>query len=746
MPPRSAWLLGWLLLGGAALAAASDADPAAGLRRALEEAEAHLEQGETEIAESRYRSALREGWLLLGALAAVEGDLARAAAAFERAAGSAADDRRPQLARARVELEAGRAGEAARLLRRLAARDPSDVEVRQTLARALAAAGSLDEAVQELEEVRALAPEQLETLFTLATAYLRQGRPEAAAPLLDRLAAERAIPETHVLIGRTYRDHGHHDRARTALETALEMDPGVRRAHYYLGTVELLSEGRGRIEEAIGHFQAELEIAADDPMTNLYLGIGLVESRRHEEALAPLERAARFAQTQRDAFQFLGRACLALGRPEEAIAHLRRALELAQAEPMAAPGSVFVDLGESQLSSIHYQLALALRRSGQPQEAATHFALAEEYSARLAESSRETLSRYLEDAPREEAPQSLGPPLEFPAVADLAPAARKELERRVARDVARCYLNLGVFKSRSGRFAGAARLFAAGAELVPEFPRIQYSLGVALFNSGRFEEATAPLRRAYHESPADSDLRRMLALAHLNSEQYETAAELLRDDDERRTNPSLEYAYGLALVRSGRAAEAETVFAGLLAERSDWPELNVVMGQAFAQQGDYEAAVRALRRALELRPEVAEAHATLGDIFMRQGKLPEAERELRAELAAHPGDERSRYTLAMVLDLGRQPQEAKSLLREHLRARPRSADGRYLLGKILLAEGAAEEALEQLTAAAELAPEDPNVRYQLGQALQKLGRPEEAEEEFEAFRRLKAAAREEPSR
>ncbi len=722
-------------------AAAGPPDPAARLTRALAEAETSLRQNEPEIAESRYRTALAEGWLLLGALAAVEGDLVEAARAFERAAGSVTDDRRGLMALAMVELEAGRAGEAANLLRRLAARNPADAEVRQSLARALAAAGSLEEAVQELEEVRVLAPEHHETLYTLATAYLRQGRPEAAQPLLTELAAERPRPETHVLIGRTWRDHGHHERARAALEAALELDPGVRRAHYYLGTVELLSEGRGRIEEAIGHFRAELEVAPDDPMTNLYLGIGLVESRRHEEALPPLETASRAAISRRDAFQFLGRSYLALDRPAEAVTALRRALELARAEAMELPDGVFVDLGESQLSSIHYQLALALRRTGKTDDAATHFARAREHSARLAESSREILSRYLGQEKPGSAPGVLGPPLEFPAVAGLEPAGRERLRRAVASAVARTYLHLGVFKSRESRFAGAARLFAAGAELDPGFPRLQYSLGVALFNDGQFEEATAPLTRAREESPEDADLRRMLALARLNNEDYEGAAELLRSDAGRRENPSLEYAYGLALVRSGRAAEAESVFAALLAENSEWPELNVVLGQAYAQQDEYEAAIGSLRRALELDPGVAEAHATLGDIFLRQGKLGEAEASLRAELAAHPEDERSRYTLAMVLDLNRRPEEAKRLLRQHLDARPLSADGRYLLGKILLAEGAAEDALEQLTAAADLAPEDANIRYQLGQALQKLGRADEARREFESFRRLKQALR-----
>src|SRR5438309_290075 len=79
---------------------------------------------------------------------------------------------------------------------------------------------------------------------------------------------------------------------------------------------------------------------------------------------------------------------------------------------------------------------------------------------------------------------------------------------------------------------------------------------------------------------------------------------------------ALQYAYGLALVRAGRAAEAEPVFARLLARHGDTAELNVLLGQAHAQQGDYPSAIEALQRARQLKPDVAEASSTLGLIYM----------------------------------------------------------------------------------------------------------------------------------
>jgi Flp pilus assembly protein TadD len=308
--------------------------------------------------------------------------------------------------------------------------------------------------------------------------------------------------------------------------------------------------------------------------------------------------------------------------------------------------------------------------------------------------------------------------------------------------LARAYLNLGVMQAQGQRFARAVEHFERAAEIAPDFPKVQYSLGVACFNAREFGKATGPLAQALLETPEDAGLKRMLALSWLNTEAYDKAAELLRADPGLATDPSLQYAYGLALVRSGRGREAQAVFAGLLARHGESPELRVVLGQAHAQQGDYESAERELRGALASKADVAEANATLGVIYLKQGKLKEAEAALRAELRTSPGDVKSQHNLAAVLDLEGRPDEAQPLLRAVLKTKPDFADARYLLGKLLLAGGAAPEAAEQLEAAARLAPEDANIHYQLGQAYQKLGRTDEAQQQFEIFQKIKDKRRE----
>jgi tetratricopeptide (TPR) repeat protein len=185
-----------------------------------------------------------------------------------------------------------------------------------------------------------------------------------------------------------------------------------------------------------------------------------------------------------------------------------------------------------------------------------------------------------------------------------------------------------------------------------------------IFNAQRYSQALTPLSRALDADPDNAILRRMLAMTCFNTEAYDKAAALLATDRGRDADPSLQYAYGLALVRSDRAAEAEAIFSRLLAEHGSTPEVSVVLGHAYAQQGNYDAATDALHRALRLNPRVADANSALGMLYLKQGKLAEAEGALRAELDAHPGDVKARQTLATVL-LDGSPEVLRNELSDH---------------------------------------------------------------------------------
>ena len=731
MPPRIS-LAGSvavaLVLCGPRGAFAQRGDPLAALTHEVEAAEQALRVDERQIAESHFRSALLEGWMLTGAIAATDGRLIDARDAFARAAAATASNRAAELALATVQLQTGNSSDALRILSRLAGLDPRNAAIRRLLAQAYVSGGHPEAAVQELEEVRAGATDDLETTFALASAYARLKKFDAAEPLFAEIAAKRPLPQTYVLIGRAYLDAGAYDRGAAAMRRALALDPRIRHAHYYLGMSSVMAEGIVRLDEAIGEFQQERKIAPDDPLNNLRLGMALVEARREREAMPSLESAAQRPNPSPTTVEYLGRAQLGAGRAEDAVATLKRALEMAVAAR--------ADVGH--IGHLHYVLATALRQAGRQSDAAAEFAEAQRASAARADTDRERLTRYMADAADAPGPVTVsGVALAVPALEGTSPADRTMLSRQVASTLARTSLNLGVLQAQAERFARAASFFEQAAAIEPALPNVQYSLGVAYFNAGNYAKAAAALQRAIDAEPQQPDARRMLAMASFSTGDYARAAELLAADPQRTSDPTLEYTYGLALVRSDRGADAERVFSALLAAHGDSPELNVVLGQAHAQQGDFDAAIKSLQHALDRKADVAEANATLGLIYLKQGRLPDAVRAFRAELAAHPTDVTSRYTLATALELDGHRDEALTELRSVLRARPDYADARYLRGKILLAGGDAAGAATELEIAARLAPEDANVHYQLGQAYQKLGKGDLAQEQFQAFQRLK---------
>ena len=565
------------------------------------------------------------------------------------------------------------------------------------------------------------AGDALELAFALAGEYLGLNDAEAAAALFARIARERPIPQTHVLIGRAYRDFGElRPRPRRAAGGPAE---GPARAPRALLPRHGRAAGRGRrgLDEAIEEFEAELKIAPDDPLASLELGVALVERQRPRRRCPPSRPRRAPARPSRARSPTSGAPSSgSIGRPRPR-PRSPRALELAtragrEPRPRCWP---------STSSS-----ARRWRGSAATEEAAAHFAESQRLSA-AGHGRRAGAARPLPRRPRR---------------ARRRPTARRRrcrraerlaLQRRVTSALARTYLNLGVLQAQAERFARAAELFEKAAAVDPDFPQVQSSLGVAYFNARLFDKATGPLARALAAGAGDAGLKRMLALAWLNRRRFRKAAELLRDDPEREPIPSLQFAYGLALVKSDRAAEAEPIFARLLAVHGDSAELSVLLGQAHAQQGDFDVggAGAAAGPAAEARrgggqrhagrhlPPAGPAAGGRAGAARGAGRAPR-----RPALAAQPGH-RPRVAAAAGGGAGPAARRAEGEAGHRRRALPAGQDP--------AGAGAAAEAVEHLEAAARLAPEDASIRYQLGQAYQKLGRTELAQQQFEVFRQLK---------
>jgi tetratricopeptide (TPR) repeat protein len=601
------WLAGLSLAGWCVSGFSADLpDPVAALDSAISAAEERLRAGDLVAAESRYREALFEGWLATAALEKLERRVPQARDALRNASLFRVESPQGLRALGTAQLQMGEAAAARETFEALAATGSGDGEARRLLARALAAGGQAEAAQQKLAEAEALAGDDAELAFLVGTDYLFLKQAGAAERLFARVRKARPIPQTHVLIGRAYRDAGEYDRARAELQAALARDPGVRRAHYYLGMVILADARTGpeRLDRAMAEFREELKLAANDGPANDQLGLALLEAGRPDEALPALESAVRARARPLYLFH-LGRCLLALDRPADAAAALRRGLETAEEHG----GS------EDEIAKIHYQLGLALRKLGATAEAAAHLAQAKGLAGGGAAADTGPA-----DAAPADAAGGLGE--DSSPLAEVPLAQRQGFKRRVTAGLVRAYFNLGVLQVQghrstppAERFARAAAFFERAAELDSDFPQLQSSLGVAYFNAREFAKATGPLARAVAAAPDDRGLTRMLATSWLNTEAWDKAAALLEKDPERETDASLASALGLALLRSGRAARAEQVLTSAAVLKGDSSELLVLLAQAHVAQGEDEEAVRALERALEIHPGDPEAQRTLDAVL-----------------------------------------------------------------------------------------------------------------------------------
>lgn len=239
-----------LLTGSLALSAAGSGVTAP-IEGTLAQAQQALENQERQLAESRYRDALREGWLLLGSLEIVDGDLEAARDAFQTAersavaGGEAARDALAGLEQKKpvtgplAALPEAERGELRTRLRSILgllyrnlgvlceqsrrARQAAETQAR---ADAIDPSGGAENAVPGVLDLRVSPPptdlvvqpfrgdeEELRTALSAA---------EAAAPVNDKTAAQK-VSQLHQDLARLHFQRGEEEKAAAELRTAAEL-------------------------------------------------------------------------------------------------------------------------------------------------------------------------------------------------------------------------------------------------------------------------------------------------------------------------------------------------------------------------------------------------------------------------------------------------------------------------------------------------------------------------------------------
>jgi tetratricopeptide (TPR) repeat protein len=218
---------------------------------------------------------------------------------------------------------------------------------------------NVDNRESTIEFIRLLSqhfPKDPDVLFILVHAY--SDLSTRTAQDLGRTAPQ-SIP-AHKLNAEALEMQGKWDPAQLEYEEILKQDPNALGIHFLYGRL-LLSRpdaGPDSAQRAKQEFQKEIEIDPKNAGAHYVLGELARRDENWEEAIADFSAAAKLDPSFAEAYFAWGFCLVTVKRYEEAVAPLRAAERLAPGNP-----------------EVHYNLATALSRSGNKEEADKEFAI-----------------------------------------------------------------------------------------------------------------------------------------------------------------------------------------------------------------------------------------------------------------------------------------------------------------------------------------------------------------------------------
>jgi tetratricopeptide (TPR) repeat protein len=315
------------------------------------------------------------------------------------------------------------------------------------------------------------------------------------------------------------------DEAMVHYQASLQIYPDHEEARNNLGTA---LDRKGKLDEAISQFQIALQINPNGAETRNNLGHALLQKGNVDEALAQYREAIRVKPDYAEAQLGLGNALRQKGSLDEAMVHYQ---EAARIKP---------DYAEA-----HNNLGAALDQKGKVDEAIAHYQSAVQINPGYAEAQMNLGSDLLQKGSLDE------------AMVHYLGALKSRPDYPEARN------NLGNALLRKGRTDEAIAQFQIALRNHPGFAEAQFGLGNALRQMGRFDEAIARFQQALELKPSDAAIQNNLAWVLATCPEASLrngakAVELARQANALTggKNPIILRTLAAALAEAGRFSEA----------------------------------------------------------------------------------------------------------------------------------------------------------------------------------------------
>ena len=204
--------------------------------------------------------------------------------------------------------------------------------------------------VTTLEALRLAYPEDADVLYLGAKLYMKGWNKQVA----EMFAKAPSSYRVNQLSGEIFETQGNFAEAAAEYAKAIGKNPDAIDLHFRRGRVLLLaSHEPAALAQAKQEFEAELALNAEDAAAVYQIGQILEAQGQHELAVARFEQAQALRPEFPEALLALAKSRVRDNRVPEGIALLSRVIKLQPANETA-----------------HYQLMLAYRKSGKPEEAA----------------------------------------------------------------------------------------------------------------------------------------------------------------------------------------------------------------------------------------------------------------------------------------------------------------------------------------------------------------------------------------
>jgi len=537
-----------------------------------------------------------------------------------------------KLVQARQALEAGRAGDAVKILEAERRQDPAQPEVCNLLGMAYARLEEDEKAAAMFEEFARLAPNRPEAFNNLGASYLRLGdAAKAEQAFRHSLALRPRDPGTLYNLGALLNARRQYAQARPLLERALQS----QRSAGIVYELAVAETGTGDKKDALQMLSSGSPPAGHEGLPWLrLLGTLNLDENHVEEAASALERALALAPDDQISLYSLAVARLRSDRPAEAAPLLERSFAaLPTGQRYLRVGALLADYRHDDAALVEFERAA----EAGPQSYDAFYNLA------VLRLRKKDLSGAQQAGERALTLQTTGDVHDLLGDVYEAQGRHKEAfehyqsATRVAPDNEKFTFDLGVELIEHENYDIAGEIFQAATKRFPSSARIFLGLGTAAFLGGKTPEAVQAFLTA-----TDLDSRDELAYTFLG-EAYSFSGTYTPKVVEKLTQVaalhpesfSAQYYYAAALVqemeKSGDAANAPHVLEVLRGAAALKPSDGLVyyqIGNVELLQHHLAEAAHLFEKCVALDPQFPDALYKLGRTYQKLGRRADAERLL----------------------------------------------------------------------------------------------------------------------